>query len=1099
MDLKDLPFWSADLLELECDTQIDWRVSQSVDLVASLDGYLLGQAGQSCAVTPTHRQDFFAFLQERPATQWLLSRAHGLRVWVQWLECVEVVPLDLNIGVTEPTAEALFAKTVIPKATVESAIEWLESHFLVASQGTSGSAVLIGRGETSKLHFQLFGAEFRLDVRGGGADVVVTRLAPLPRNRPNLILANGDIRFVPQDLKALLNTPAQQAAYEAALRDTGNYLKLWDEYSNLQIKKATEQAREVGWFQIERAELLPGDSPCWRLIPRHADEYRSFRKAWQEQGLSSSAMVELTEFPPDLDDTEASTGPDATQLRGAVRGRVEFNSKDAILIPRTERSLVKPAANGYVALSLAGDVTVQRRREEAKERIAAGSGLPQLKYLIEGVPFSPPVRPRVSALSRTAREAFKAQPNPRQIEALDVALNTPDIALIVGPPGTGKTQVIAALQRRLAELIGAERVQHQLLITSYQHDAVDNALSRVEVYGLPSIKVGNRGRTGSGAADPVVAWADRVRERVQENLGELFAREPLAAAVAKLRPQLVSLRLGRFGPGERWLELDRLDKLLLEIEDFGLPIPPDLRFRWEGYLTAQTAASTTGDAAVGAKLLREARALRTTRSAMDDDGADRADDLLRTLRRAGIRLKDEQAVLLDKAADGVRLDDSLLEDLEVLKATILDSLVPDYRPPDIKQLIDADGLAILTELESAVEAPLATSRRGVASVVADYFNELQGDSRAISDAVSQYAIVVGATCQQAAGQAMSRLQSLTDTAGTAAIQFDTVVVDEAARANPLDLFVPISMARRRIILVGDHRQLPHLLEPDLERELAERQGLTDAQRKAYEVSLFQRLMSSLQGAGGPQRIVLLNEQYRMHPVLGDFVSREFYEKEGLEPIRSARTADDFPLDVPGFEGKVCAWIDVDSDSGPERKVASSQSRIRDVEASRLVERVSRILKARPDLSVGVITFYAAQRDRLRTLCVAQGILAGDEVSESASAESRTSASPMPMLEVGTVDAFQGKEFDIVFLSIVRSSIDKGAVPNEGAEDREKRLNRRYGHLRLSNRMNVAMSRQRRLLVVVGDKAMAEGEAASLGAPALASFLNLCMEKFGAIL
>jgi hypothetical protein len=80
MDLKDLPFWSADLLELECDTQIDWRVSQSVELVASLDGYLLGQAGQSCAVTPTHRPDFFAFLQQRPSTQWLLSRAHGLRV-----------------------------------------------------------------------------------------------------------------------------------------------------------------------------------------------------------------------------------------------------------------------------------------------------------------------------------------------------------------------------------------------------------------------------------------------------------------------------------------------------------------------------------------------------------------------------------------------------------------------------------------------------------------------------------------------------------------------------------------------------------------------------------------------------------------------------------------------------------------------------------------------------------------------------------------------------------------------------------------------------------------------------------------------------------
>lgn len=1099
MELKNLPFWSPDLLELECDTQVDWRLGESVDLVASIDGYLLGQAGRSCGVTPVHRQDFFEFLQERRATQWLLSRVHGLRVWVQWLECVEVVPLDLSIGVTEATAEALLAKTLIPKATVDAAIAWLESYFLIPSHGTSGSAVLMGRSETSRQNFQLFGEEFRLDVRGGGADVVVARLAPLPRNRPHLILGNGDIRFVPRDLTALLNTPAQQAAYEAALRDTGSYLKLWDEYSNLQIKKAREQAREVGWFQIERAELIPGDSPCWRLSPRHADEYRSFRRAWHEQGLSSSAMVELTEFPPDLDDTEDSLGSDATHSRGTVRGRVDFNAKDAILIPKKERALVKPAANGYVALSLAGDLTVQRRREEAKERIAVGSGLPQLKYLIEGVPFAPPVRPQVPALSRTARDAFKAAPNPRQIEALEVALNTPDVALIVGPPGTGKTQVIAALQRRLAELIGAERVQHQLLITSYQHDAVDNALSRVEVYGLPSIKVGNRGRADSGAVDPVAAWANRLRERVQDNLGELFAREPLALAVTKLRYQLVALRLGRFGPEERRAALENLDKLLLEVEGFGLPIPPDLRFRWEGYLTAQTTVPTKAGAAVRATLLREARALRTTRSAMDDDGADRADDLLRALRRSGTRLEDEQALLLESAADGVRLSDSQLDDLRVLKATILDSLTPDYRPPDIKQLIDAEGLALMTELESAVEAPLATSRRGVASVVADYFNELQGDATAIVEAVSQYAIVVGATCQQAAGQAMSRLQSLTDTAGTAAIQFDTVVVDEAARANPLDLFVPISMARRRIILVGDHRQLPHLLEPDLERELAEKQGLTDAQRKAYEVSLFQRLMSSLEGVGGPKRVVFLNEQYRMHPVLGEFVSREFYEKEGLEPIRSARNADDFPLDVPGFEGKVCAWIDVDLDSGPEKKMASNQSRMRDVEASRLVGRVARLVKARPDLSVGVITFYAAQRDRLRALCVAQGILQGDEASESASSELRTPGSSLPMLEVGTVDAFQGKEFDIVFLSIVRSSVDRGPVANEGFEDREKRLNRRYGHLRLSNRMNVAMSRQRRLLVVVGDKAMAEGETALLGAPALAAFLNLCRGKFGAVL
>ena len=46
--------------------------------------------------------------------------------------------------------------------------------------------------------------------------------------------------------------------------------------------------------------------------------------------------------------------------------------------------------------------------------------------------------------------------------------------------------------------------------------------------------------------------------------------------------------------------------------------------------------------------------------------------------------------------------------------------------------------------------------------------------------------------------------------------FRTVIVDEAARSNPLDILIPMALAERRIILVGDHRQLPHILEPDIE-------------------------------------------------------------------------------------------------------------------------------------------------------------------------------------------------------------------------------------------------------------------------------------------
>jgi len=72
------------------------------------------------------------------------------------------------------------------------------------------------------------------------------------------------------------------------------------------------------------------------------------------------------------------------------------------------------------------------------------------------------------------------------------------------------------------------------------------------------------------------------------------------------------------------------------------------------------------------------------------------------------------------------------------------------------------------------------------------------------------------------------------------------------------------------------------------------------------------------------------------------------------------------------------------------------------------------------------------------------------------------------LRVGTVDAFQGKEFDVVILSPVRSNNLK--VP-KNTDDNNSALNRKFGHLLLPNRMCVALSRQRRLLIVVGDDTM----------------------------
>ena len=112
------------------------------------------------------------------------------------------------------------------------------------------------------------------------------------------------------------------------------------------------------------------------------------------------------------------------------------------------------------------------------------------------------------------------------------------------------------------------------------------------------------------------------------------------------------------------------------------------------------------------------------------------------------------------------------------------------------------------------------------------------------------------------------------------------------------------------------------------------------------------------------------------------------------------------------------------------------------------------------LTFGVISFYKAQTNLIRTFLTEKFI---DSVGED-------------RLQIGTVDSFQGMEFDVVFLSLVRTG------------------KKTFGFLQLDNRLNVSMSRQKKLLVVVGDAAYYDSDAARETVPGLANFLTLCREK-----
>lgn len=403
-------------------------------------------------------------------------------------------------------------------------------------------------------------------------------------------------------------------------------------------------------------------------------------------------------------------------------------------------------------------------------------------------------------------------------------------------------------------------------------------------------------------------------------------------------------------------------------------------------------------------------------------------------------------------------------------------------------------------------------------------DSLAMDRNAAQAVVNEYSMVVGATCQQAAGRQMASLKSVAGL-DSSDIEFDTVVIDEAARANPLDLFVPMSMAKRRIVLVGDDRQLPHMLEPDIEGQLQEEHELTELQLAAFRSSLFERMRVKLQDLEKQdtiRRVVMLDTQFRMHPILGDFVSKQFYEAVGLGAVRSGRAAEDFVFSQdllaalgerePYYRGRVCQWIDVPVAQGKDQRRGTS--RVRDIEAQRIAEEVVRLMHAGDgSLSIGIITFYAAQRDLIMEK-LAQQRIEGVALMErrngayephehfkwAKKVRGDGSVSLEERLRVGSVDAFQGKEFDVVLLSCVRTyqQARPGQACDDAADDREKQLNRQFGFLRLPNRMNVAMSRQRQMLICVGDAALATSPEAEEAVPALAAFYQMCGGEHGSL-
>lgn len=239
--------------------------------------------------------------------------------------------------------------------------------------------------------------------------------------------------------------------------------------------------------------------------------------------------------------------------------------------------------------------------------------------------------------------------------------------------------------------------------------------------------------------------------------------------------------------------------------------------------------------------------------------------------------------------------------------------------------------------------------------------------------------------------------------------FDVLIIDEATQATEPSCLIPLVKARK-VILIGDHKQLPPTI-------------LSEEARKVLEVTLFERLMRIY----GENYSTLLRIQYRMNENIMKFSSAMFYNNMLIadKSVQGIKMSDKYFTFRPPYDDTPVILVDV---KGSERQRRGSTSRENIREARVATEIVANLLKLGvPPEDIAVITPYEDQRNVLRSFLRVKG------------------------LEINTVDGFQGREKEIVVLSLVRSN-PHGEI----------------GFLRDYRRLNVALTRARRKLIIIGN-------------------------------
>ena len=779
----------------------------------------------------------------------------------------------------------------------------------------------------------------------------------------------------------------------------------------------------------------------------NGDSY-PYRKATPTAGTRSGA-TQLYEFtlagaraPEENTFVQLVTGTGDGAGTAKVRGQVTRASGMTITI-RFDEPVDWNDLQGQGEITTTTSTVVFRMQREAIGQLRTGRARNPgvLAALVDGQARPPftvePPRGRGDRGARGDRGDREAPPRPvfplnaHQLEAFDKALARPDVLAVIGPPGTGKTTTIAEIVRAAAAR--GERV----IVCSQNNRAVDNVLGRLPEE-LLAIRVGNEARvTAEGmpyllqrqAADLRAQTLNRSRRNLEAYAG-LDHAESWAVELAHRNAALASARdteaaaLSRLDAARRAAggpAAEEADRLAVVHRARQLDAQRSTTRAQRLRLLSDRASARSAWVLIGWFFALLSRRL----AAKCDAELIRADALAADLRDADARLrsaqehliavtKDVPAVITAKTAADSAATKAGSEQAAALRAAraATEAVAPTgVSPPRLR----ADD----TELAAAEQwlagwLPLLAARR---DLLAQWIDEASGETSQLYPELLRYADVLASTCTGAGSR-----PELAD------LDFDLAIVDEAGQIGVADALIPLVRARRAV-LVGDHKQLPPFLDSDVEAwgKLAG----DPLVRSTLAKSALEMLVNVL--PPGSPNVVWLTEQRRMPEVIAEFASAQFYEGRLETPpgLREHR-GDLFRSALAFVDTSALAWPERRDRSGADRERWGQRGYDNPGEARLLADLAIHYDRAHQDW--GVIVPYLAQAELIRRLLTGH---AGD--------------AEKVRLNVGTVDSFQGGERDVILYGFTRSNPE-----------------RRVGFLSELRRVNVAITRARLQLVLVGD-------------------------------